>query len=699
MEAFKKFDEPRGAVTPDLLKAIYAKMEQEAPPTEELEAFIESVYAERESGAAALKAQPAARGVPVGDGPEGARARRHFRYVDNLLTNFDTNVASVAHQKDVVNMYDIFANSVKVYPDNDLYGTSPEPGKPFVFESYSQVNTHVSNIAAGLTALGIQRQQFVGVMLDTSPEWGIIEQALWRQAMVPVTLYSTYGKEAMSYIINHAELQIIFTSKKSVSLLSDILGECANLKRVIYVGEQSELEGVKLDNVEVVIYSDLEKNGSAKPVDAVPATADDNALVIYTSGTTGNPKGAVHKHSGMVAMVAGNVERVPFCSNDKHLAFLPMAHIMEQFIEGLVYAVGGGIGFFSGDIRVLMQDVGALRPTKFIAVPRLLNRLYVQLRGAFNALEGPKKAVFEAAMASKKMWLAKGCYKSFYDLFVFKRSAAALGGRCGLLATGSAPIDPGMLEFFRIVFSCPVLEGYGMTEVLVTNLTDVTDVVTRSHVGPPSPSVEVKLVDVPEMNYLTSSNPPQGEVCFRGPMNLSEYYKSPEKTKEAIDDDGWFHSGDIGEFYEDGCVRLIDRIKHIFKLSQGEYVAPEKLEQLFVHSKYVAQIFVNGSSLKSALVCVVVPDPAVVESAIKEFNVADEAALFASEDFAKAVLADIDQIGRAAGAKGFEIPRAVRFTNTTFDVLGLLTPTFKMKRNEARKVFNDLSEEMYKTID
>merc|ERR1711982_95597 len=165
------------------------------------------------------------------------------------------------------------------------------------------------------------------------------------------------------------------------------------------------------------------------------------------------------------------------------------------------------------------------------------------------------------------------------DLFVFNKSAAVLGGRCGLLATGSAPIDPGMLEFFRIIFSCPVIEGYGMTEVLITNLTLIHDTKTRSHVGPPSTAVEIKLVDVPEMNYSSKANPPRGEVCFRGPMNLVEYYKDPEKTKEAVDEDGWFHSGDIGEFYEDGSLRLIDRIKHIFKLSQGNMLHQKNLNK------------------------------------------------------------------------------------------------------------------------
>lgn len=697
MEAFQKFEGPRGSVTPELLNAIYAKMQVDAPPKDELEKFIESVYAEREAAEENAKNKPKVFGISVGDGHEGSKIRKCYKSPDKFQTKFDEDNKRVSHQKEYNCMFDFFANSLAAFPDNNLYGT--RSGDKYVYSTYSDVNKVILQVAGGLTQTGVKRQQFVGVMLDTCKEWGTVELALWRQAMVPVTLYSTYGKEAIKYIVNHAELEILFASKKNMEILSDICNDCPTLKTIIFVGNNDELNDVKFpDNIKIILYSDLLKLGEDNPVDCANTKSDDHALIIYTSGTTGNPKGVVHNHSGLIAMIVGTVTLVPFTSSDVHLAFLPMAHIMEQFIEGLVYTVGGTICFWSGDIRVLMQDVAIVRPTKFIAVPRLLNRLYVQLRGAFNALEGTKKAVYDAAMASKKKWLAKGCYKSFYDLFVFKKAAAALGGRCGLLATGSAPIDPGMLEFFRIVFSCPVVEGYGMTEVLVTNLTHIDDTSTRSHVGPPSSTVEIKLVDVPEMNYITTTTPPRGEVCFRGPMNLNCYYKNPEKTKEALDEEGWFHSGDIGEFYEDGSLRLIDRIKHIFKLSQGEYVAPEKLEQLFVHSKYVAQIFINGNSLKSALVCVIVPDPVAVESSMKELNISSQDDLFTNDEFKKLVLADIDKIARDAGCFGFEIPKIVTFVTTPFETINLLTPTFKMKRNEARKQFESICEKMFEQL-
>jgi len=703
MEVFQKFDGPRGSVTPELLSAIYGKLGQEAPPKEKLEEFIESVYSERERAEESGKSLPEKFGVPPSSGNAEECIRRCYKNPSGDLTrNFEEIEADdrYAHQKNVVNMYDIFSNTVQKYPDNNFYGTSSAPGEAYSFATYSEVSKRVDNLASGLVNhLGYGYQKFVGIMLDTCPEWGITELALWRQAMVPVTLYSTYGKDAIAYIINHAELDTIFTSKKCIGMLNEVVASCPTLKTVVYLGEKDELKDVTVnDSIKIVYFSELESSSSDNIVEKYNTSGDDKSLIIYTSGTTGNPKGVVHRHSSLVAVTSSCISLIPFKHDDIYLAFLPMAHIMEQFLEALVFSVGGSIGFWSGDIRVLMTDVATLKPTKFIAVPRLLNRLYVQLRSVFNSLEGEKKAVYEAALASKKQWLAKGVYKSFYDLFVFNKSAAVLGGRCGLLATGSAPIDPGMLEFFRIIFSCPVIEGYGMTEVLITNLTLIHDTKTRSHVGPPSTAVEIKLVDVPEMNYSSKANPPRGEVCFRGPMNLVEYYKDPEKTKEAVDEDGWFHSGDIGEFYEDGSLRLIDRIKHIFKLSQGEYVAPEKLEQTFVHSKYVAQIFVNGNSLQSALVCVVVPDPTCITQAKTDFGCESVNDLFAHSDFKKLVLDDIEQIGRATGHFGFEIPRAVHFIETPFENLGLLTPTFKMKRNEARNQFNDICEELYKTL-
>jgi long-chain acyl-CoA synthetase len=324
----------------------------------------------------------------------------------------------------------------------------------------------------------------------------------------------------------------------------------------------------------------------------------------------------------------------------------------------------------------------------FIGVPRIFNRYYDSIRAGFDSAQGPKKLLIQWALESKRKSLAQGRYLSFWDLFVFRAVAKqALGGNVRFIATGSAPISPDLLELFRMCFSCAIIEGYGMTEVLVVSGTPHRDTSKRSHVGAPWDSVEIKLVDVPDMEYLTSDQPfARGEICFRGPMVMSEYFNDPVRTSDALDQDGWLHSGDIGCWLEDGHLRILDRKKNIFKLSNGEYVQPEKLEQLYVQSKYVAQIYVEGSSLAAHLVAIVVPDPMYLADLAADAAVAPEA-LLTSADAAKAIVRDLDRVLAANALNPYERIAAVHISPLEFPA-HLLTPTFKLKRNVARHHFD-----------
>ncbi|KIY93248.1 hypothetical protein MNEG_14715 [Monoraphidium neglectum] len=225
------------------------------------------------------------------------------------------------------------------------------------------------------------------------------------------------------------------------------------------------------------------------------------------------------------------------------------------------------------------------------------------------------RALFEKAYASKKAALeagdlSGGRWAPLWDRLVFSKIRAKLGGQVKYLTSGASPISAEVMQFLRICFCCAVLEGYGMTETSCTISITRQDDPTIGHVGAPLPCCEVKLADIPEMNYTRSDKPyPRGEVCVRGPTIFKGYYKDDAQTRDVVDAQGWLHTGDVGMWLPGGRLKIIDRKKNIFKLAQGEYVAPEKIENVYARSPFVLQSFVYGDSLRAQLVAVVVPDP------------------------------------------------------------------------------------------
>jgi len=284
---------------------------------------------------------------------------------------------------------------------------------------------------------------------------------------------------------------------------------------------------------------------------------------------------------------------------------------------------------------------------------------------------------------------------------LFNKIKAKLGGRVRMIITGSAPIGADVLEFLRICFCCNVFEGYGQTEASAASTVTLTGDCTVGHVGPPVPSVEIKLVDVPEMNYHATDKPnPRGEICVKGYSVFPGYYKDEQNTAEALDSQGWLHSGDIGLFLPNGCLKVIYRKKNIFKLSQGEYVAPEKLENVYVKHNLVAQIFVHGDSLQSTLVAIVVPDVETAVPYAKSNGIEGGLeGLCKNAAFQKKLLTELNALGKAGGLKGFELIKALRLESSPFTVENdLLTPTFKLKRPKAKQYYIAQIDEMYAEI-
>ncbi|KAJ3106374.1 hypothetical protein HK100_003736, partial [Physocladia obscura] len=363
------------------------------------------------------------------------------------------------------------------------------------------------------------------------------------------------------------------------------------------------------------------------------------------------------------------------------------------------------------DTLRLFDDTFELAPTIFPGVPRIFNRIYDKVK---HSLRGPNtssiaSALFARAYAEKQLNLRSAgiVTHSFWDWLVLQGIREKLGGRVRIMLTGAAPISQSVLDFLRICFSCHVYEGYGLTETCSSlTVTDISDS-TPNQVGAPVPGSEVKLVDVPEMNYFASGkhfNKAKGEICVRGPQVFKGYYKRLEETDEVLDSEGWFHTGDIGAWDSLGRLKIIDRKKSIFKLSQGEYVCPEKIETVLKRCETISQCFIYGSSLKSFLVAVVVPEHNnfMVWATLKQgFYHKSFPDLCKDRDIRKAFLKVLDEHGRSHGLKGFENVRGVYLESdmNAFTVeKGLLTPTFKLKRFAAREYYERVLEEMYQKL-
>lgn len=577
----------------------------------------------------------------------------------------------------------------------------------YAWVSYKEVIERSRNIASGLVHIGMETGQnsFIGIYSQNSVEWILTEQACYNQSTVIVPLYDTLGPHACSFIINQAEIKIVICDKeeKAKSLLEK-RDDTPGLKHIIVVnGFSNETKELAVEKgVELKTLKEIEELGVKNPAEVLPPKPEDVATVCYTSGTTGDPKGVMLTHANIVIDASAVIEQLgEYAPNkdDVMMSFLPLAHMLERLCEVTVYINGGSLGFFGGDVRTLMDDLKALKPTIMPAVPRLLNRVYDKvIAGANTSLL--KKLIFKLAMRMKRSELEKLIIRnnSIWDRCVFKPVREGMGGRIRLLVCGSAPLAGNVLTFIRCALGCVVVEGYGQTECVAPCTLNIQGDYSVGHVGPPISCCHIKLVDVPEMEYYAKDK--KGEVCIKGLNVFKAYFKDDQKTKETFDSDGWLHTGDIGMWLPNGSLKIVDRRKHIFKLAQGEYIAPEKIENIYLSSQYVSQIFVHGESLQSCLVAVIVPDREVLAPWCKEKGIEGTwQEICRNKAVKELILNDITNLGKKAGLKSFEQVKDIYVHSGMFTVdNGLLTPTLKTKRPDCKKCFMDVIESMYRLM-
>ncbi|KAI8923233.1 hypothetical protein BC831DRAFT_472173 [Entophlyctis helioformis] len=612
---------------------------------------------------------------------------------------------------------------------------------PFVFSTYADLLKSRTDFGCGLQEIynnvikGDPAEKWhLALFSINRAEWIIADLGAQAFSVPVVALYDTLGADTTEFILTHADVPIVVATIDKVPLLLSLAAKTPKLKSIIAinplptsalkVGVADPLQMCKQwaaeKGIALFSFEDVLAIGAKKPIPFRPPTPNDTFCLCYTSGTTGNPKGAVITHANMMAVQRATHMAYGINNTDVHISYLPLAHIFERVVMTSVLGVGGSVGFFRGDVALLIEDMGLLRPTLFPSVPRLLNRIYDRItQQALHSGSAVKAALFQRALDSKIANLRTNgsLTHSIWDPLVFAKAQALLGGRVRLIVSASAPITGEVMEFLRVVFACQVQEAYGQTETTGGLTSTWAGDYARGNVGPCLPCNEVKLVSVPEMNYHAKEN--KGEIWVRGPNVFSGYLKDEKKTRETITEDGWLMTGDIGVIDARGRVSIVDRKKNIFKLAQGEYIAPEKIENSYLKSALVAQIFVHGDSLQSELVAVVVPDPEMavkwgvskgllpastpLADVVRQPGQAPHPAtveICAKKEFKDAVLADMTAIGKADKLLGFEFVKAIHLEPNMFSIeTGLLTPTFKLKRNEAAIVYREQINAMYKERD
>jgi long-chain acyl-CoA synthetase len=538
-------------------------------------------------------------------------------------------------------------------------------------------------MSRGLIKLGIKPGDKVALISNNRSEWNISDVALLQIGAVSVPIYPTITEKEYTYIFNNAEVKLCIVSDE------ELFEKVTNIKSAVTTLEDiytfNEVKGAKNWNEILEIGVDVANKEVEDYRDSVKE--DDLATLIYTSGTTGLPKGVMLSHKNLVSNVKDSLDRVPVDKEAKALSFLPVCHVFERMILYLYQYIGVSV-YFAESLETISDDIKEVKPNLFTAVPRLIEKVYAKIIAKGEELRGIKRALFFWSVNLGLEWdINKGGWYNFKlkiaRKIIFSKWKEALGGNIDVIVSGSAALESSLMRVFYAA-GMPIYEGYGLTETspVISVISKFNDGIRIGTVGKVLKTVEVKIAET-------------GEILVKGPNVMQGYYKAPEKTAEVIDTDGWFHTGDKGEFVDKNYLKITGRIKQIFKTSGGKYVSPELMENKFKLSPFIEIIMVIGENKKHTSAIIIPAWESLKDWAdYKKIAYSNHDDLVLNEQV-------IDKFDREIAKYNEEFAqwekvKQIRVIADDWSIdSGELTPTLKLKRNVVLEKYADLIKEIY----
>lgn len=563
--------------------------------------------------------------------------------------------------------------------------------------TWLEVLRQVREIGLGLLSLGVEKGDRVGIFSANRVEWSLIDWANICIGALTVPVYSSSTPSQVAHILDHSGSMVLFVEyPERLWKVGPDRDEVRQLKKIIVI----ESDSLRLGEPERIVTLDqLRELGRRYAEDhkgrfeeiAYSLRPEDDLTIIYTSGTTGEPKGVLTTHGHYLFMIDAVDSAIPSAGGDVNLQFLPLAHSFGRLEHFMVVAKAYTCGF-ARSIDTISRDLLVIRPTVLFSVPRIYENAYNRIQARIAAARFPSRLLFRLGLSTgrkfsryqregRRIPLTLRLARSVAQRLVFSKIQASFGGRLRLAISGGAALAPEIAEFFHAL-GILILEGYGLTESSTVSHVNRLGRYKFGTVGPPLKGVECKVA-------------PDGEILLRGPNIFKGYYRDPEATAEAVESDGWFHTGDIGQIDEEGFLTITDRKKDLIVTSGGKKIAPQMVENLLKTDPLISQVMVIGDGQPHLMALITLNREELFQWAKRaglKFESPEE--LLSHPSVSSLVRERIRQKNRQLAP--YEAVRSFRILPEEFSVeRGELTPSLKLRRQKVVDRYRDLIEEMY----